>query len=259
MLPALPLGGMHREIGSMLCLLKVARFRLVEINANRGADPHMMAVHADGLRDDLDRKRRDRFGRFGTHRRYADAEFVAAHAHHEGFGESRAQAVRDDLQEAVATLVSQEIVHILEAAEIDGQKRGLLAEIAIDGFEIRLGELTIVKAGQRIVEGKEFNAVLGVRAAGRFQAKVGETPPSINDAERADDKDGSEDVVGQEACRQRIEDLKLRGGDTGDNPRRYKSDGIPFCALAKSHIFPFREHRAQKQRRRRAFSPCFAA
>src|SRR3954463_853534 len=126
MLPApRTFGGVEREVGIANHRIGAGSPGIADGNSDRCPDRYLMTLDDIGARDLLDQRPRKRFkkadiDRSGKH----GLEFVAAEtAHLAVVAHHRLQAVSDLTEQRVADRVTERIIDVLEAIEVDHEQR----------------------------------------------------------------------------------------------------------------------------------------
>ncbi len=162
---SLPLGGVQRHVGPPEQLDPVLHARLGEDDADAGGVAHLLAGEVDGLADDPEDPVGGR-GHFhlAGHIAHQDHELVAPETGGEVVrADAGADPVRDGGQDPVTAGVAQEVVHDLEAVQVEEEDRRL----AVGGqADLQLPEqgAAVGQPGQVVVEGDVLGPFLGVDA-----------------------------------------------------------------------------------------------
>ncbi len=139
-------------------------------NADAGGDVDELAVERKFLHqrgEDLLRDMADMLGIGDVFQQ--DHEFVAAQARHHVAVQGALQAARHFLQQAVAGVVAEGVVDVLEAVEVDEQYRQRLVVAAglVDGVaQVAVEHRPVRQIGQRVVIGQVLDVVLHFLALG---------------------------------------------------------------------------------------------
>src|SRR6266540_4602545 len=103
-------------------LLALARTAGMESDADAGADHELPPGDPDRLGENVEQPRRDADGMCLVRPVEQDCELVAAEASERVGGPARrVEALRDGLQQLIARIVPEAVVHLLEPVEIDEQ------------------------------------------------------------------------------------------------------------------------------------------
>ena len=126
---ALVLGPVHGDVGVLEQGRRVVRIVGKHAHADAAGDEQLVAVDRDRAGQRVDQLlRAGRHLLHVAHRAHQHGELVAAQAGDDvALAQARAEALGDLLQQHVAGLVPEGVVDVLEAVEVDEQRRELLA------------------------------------------------------------------------------------------------------------------------------------
>ena len=191
----------ERKVGLLQQLLLVAAVIRRDRDADAGADLDAMAGQQERLGDELGDPRRQlgRAGALVLAVLLDDGEFVAAEPRqHVGCAQRRFQSLRHQPQQRVAGAMTEGIVDVLEAIEIEHQDREgrtAIPELAVELVEPGEEKGAVRQSGQDVGLRKLEHAAVGQRQSPRVAAGEHQIGRKRQCQQHADDQHGARAIV----------------------------------------------------------------